>query len=98
VLAVDYGTSPGPSSASCPSDMRTALVSITQMVLAALVAAVVSVVALAAIARVQWPAFPSSNQLHAPTVVSAEPLPLRSGGTATAPHPKTWSLPPRATQ
>ena len=49
--------------------MRTALVSITQMVLAALVAAVVSVVALAAIARVQWPAFPSSNQLHALTTV-----------------------------
>jgi galactan 5-O-arabinofuranosyltransferase len=49
--------------------MRTALVSITQMVLAALVAALVSVASLAAISRVQWPAFPSSNQLHALTTV-----------------------------
>ncbi|ANW62346.1 arabinofuranosyltransferase [Mycobacterium sp. djl-10] len=49
--------------------MRNALVSITQMVLAALLAAVVSVVALVAIGRVQWPAFPSSNQLHALTTV-----------------------------
>lgn len=49
--------------------MRNALVSITQMVLAALLATVVSVVALLAIGRVQWPAFPSSNQLHALTTV-----------------------------
>ena len=53
--------------------MRTALASSSrtagQMVLAALVAAVVSAVALAAISRVQWPAFPSSNQLHALTTV-----------------------------
>lgn len=40
-----------------------------EMVLAAIVATVVSVVALAAISRVQWPAFPSSNQLHALTTV-----------------------------
>ena len=53
--------------------MRTALASSSRtaglMTLAALVAAVVSVVAPAAISRVQWPAFPSSNQLHALTTV-----------------------------
>jgi galactan 5-O-arabinofuranosyltransferase len=53
--------------------MRTALASSSraagQMALAALVAAVVSTVALVAISRVQWPAFPSSNQLHALTTV-----------------------------
>lgn len=38
-------------------------------VLAAAVAVVVSVVGLSAIGRVQWPAFPSSNQLHALTTV-----------------------------
>jgi len=38
-----------------------------QMVLAAAVAVVVSVVALYAISTVEWPAFPSSNQLHALT-------------------------------
>lgn len=38
-----------------------------QMALAALAAVVVSVVALEAIATVEWPAFPSSNQLHALT-------------------------------
>ena len=37
------------------------------MVLAAAVAVVVSVVALYAISTVEWPAFPSSNQLHALT-------------------------------
>jgi galactan 5-O-arabinofuranosyltransferase len=40
-----------------------------QMVLAAAVAVVVSVLSLAAISRVDWPAFPSSNQLHALTTV-----------------------------
>ena len=40
-----------------------------QMVLAALVAVAVSVVSLVAISRVQWPAYPSSNQLHALTTV-----------------------------
>ncbi|WP_197379136.1 galactan 5-O-arabinofuranosyltransferase [Mycolicibacterium mengxianglii] len=53
--------------------MRTALASSSrtagQMALAALVAAAVSAVALVAISRVQWPAFPSSNQLHALTTV-----------------------------
>jgi galactan 5-O-arabinofuranosyltransferase len=53
--------------------MRNALASLGQMfaaaVVAALVATGVSVVSLIAIARVQWPAFPSSNQLHALTTV-----------------------------
>ncbi|HEY5844923.1 MAG TPA: galactan 5-O-arabinofuranosyltransferase [Mycobacterium sp.] len=39
------------------------------MVLATVLAAVLSVVALIAIGRVDWPAFPSSNQLHALTTV-----------------------------
>ena len=39
------------------------------MVLATVLAAVLSVVALIAIGRVEWPAFPSSNQLHALTTV-----------------------------
>ena len=38
-----------------------------QMALAALAAVVVSVIALKAISTVEWPAFPSSNQLHALT-------------------------------
>src|SRR5574340_1663165 len=42
---------------------------LAQMVLAALAAVAVSVVSLAAIRRVQWPAYPSSNQLHALTTV-----------------------------
>jgi galactan 5-O-arabinofuranosyltransferase len=49
--------------------MRNALASLGQMVLAAVVAVVVAVVSLIAIAGVQWPAFPSSNQLHALTTV-----------------------------
>ena len=40
-----------------------------QMMLAAIAAIVVSVVALTAISTVEWPAFPSSNQLHALTTV-----------------------------
>ncbi len=40
-----------------------------QMVLSAVIAVVVSVVALEAISRVEWPAFPSSNQLQALTTV-----------------------------
>ena len=40
-----------------------------RMVLATALAAVVSIVSLRAIGRVQWPAFPSSNQLHALTTV-----------------------------
>ena len=49
--------------------MRNALASLGQMVLAAVVAVAVAVVSLIAICRVQWPAFPSSNQLHALTTV-----------------------------
>jgi galactan 5-O-arabinofuranosyltransferase len=49
--------------------MRTALATIGQLAIAVAVAAAVSVVSLTAIARVQWPAFPSSNQLHALTTV-----------------------------
>ncbi len=49
--------------------MRNALASLGQMALAAVIATVVAVVSLIAIARVQWPAFPSSNQLHALTTV-----------------------------
>ncbi|SPM39765.1 arabinofuranosyltransferase [Mycobacterium numidiamassiliense] len=49
--------------------MRNALATVGQMALALLVAVVVSVVSLVAISRVQWPAFPSSNQLHALTTV-----------------------------
>ncbi|WP_197906181.1 galactan 5-O-arabinofuranosyltransferase [Mycolicibacterium litorale] len=40
-----------------------------RMVVAALLAAAVAVVSLAAIARVEWPAYNSSNQLHALTTV-----------------------------
>jgi galactan 5-O-arabinofuranosyltransferase len=49
--------------------MRNALASLGQMVLAATVAIIVAVVSLVAISRVEWPAFPSSNQLHALTTV-----------------------------
>ena len=49
--------------------MRNALATLGQMVVAVLVAAVVAVVSLVAISGVQWPAFPSSNQLHALTTV-----------------------------
>ena len=49
--------------------MRIALTTAAHMAAATVVATAVSVVALAAIARVDWPAFPSSNQLHALTTV-----------------------------
>ncbi|MGB9224697.1 arabinofuranosyltransferase, partial [Mycobacterium sp.] len=49
--------------------MRNALATLGQMVLAALIATTIAVIALIAISRVQWPAFPSSNQLHALTTV-----------------------------
>ncbi len=49
--------------------MRNALASLGQMMLAAVVAIAVAVISLIAISRVQWPAFPSSNQLHALTTV-----------------------------
>jgi galactan 5-O-arabinofuranosyltransferase len=49
--------------------MRNTLATLGQMALAALVAVAVAVPSLIAIAGVQWPAFPSSNQLHALTTV-----------------------------
>ena len=49
--------------------MRNVLAGLGQMVLAAVVAISVAVISLIAISRVQWPAFPSSNQLHALTTV-----------------------------
>jgi galactan 5-O-arabinofuranosyltransferase len=49
--------------------MRNALASLGQMALAVVVAVIVAVLSLIAISRVQWPAFPSSNQLHALTTV-----------------------------
>ena len=49
--------------------MRGALAVIGQMAVAVVVAAVVTVISLAAISRVEWPAFNSSNQLHALTTV-----------------------------
>jgi len=49
--------------------MRGALAVLGQMAVAVVVAAVVTVISLAAIARVEWPAFNSSNQLHALTTV-----------------------------
>jgi galactan 5-O-arabinofuranosyltransferase len=49
--------------------MRGVLAVIGQMAVAVVVAVAVAVVSLAAIARVEWPAFNSSNQLHALTTV-----------------------------
>ncbi|MGH9207617.1 MAG: arabinofuranosyltransferase, partial [Acidimicrobiales bacterium] len=49
--------------------MRSALATVGNMAVAMAVAVVVSVVSLFAIARVEWPAYPSSNQLHALTTV-----------------------------
>lgn len=49
--------------------VKGALATAGQMIAAVAVAVVVSVIALIAISRVQWPAFPSSNQLHALTTV-----------------------------
>jgi len=49
--------------------MRTALATVGHLVIAATIAAAVSVISLVAIAKVQWPAYPSSNQLHALTTV-----------------------------
>ncbi|MBO0864394.1 MAG: galactan 5-O-arabinofuranosyltransferase [Mycobacterium sp.] len=49
--------------------MRNALATVGQMVLGAAVALVVAVISLKAIAGVNWPAYPSSNQLHALTTV-----------------------------
>src|ERR1700759_227517 len=49
--------------------MRNALATVGHMAFELAIATVVSVISLIAIARVQWPAFPSSNQLHALTTV-----------------------------
>jgi galactan 5-O-arabinofuranosyltransferase len=49
--------------------MRGALAVLGQMAMAAVVAVIVAGVALAAICRVDWPAYNSSNQLHALTTV-----------------------------
>src|SRR3984893_10954834 len=49
--------------------MRHALATVGHMAFAIAIATVVSVISLIAIARVQWPAYPSSNQLHALTTV-----------------------------
>jgi galactan 5-O-arabinofuranosyltransferase len=49
--------------------MRGALAVIGQMAVAVVVAIVVAVISLAAISRVEWPAYNSSNQLHALTTV-----------------------------
>jgi galactan 5-O-arabinofuranosyltransferase len=49
--------------------MRGALAVIGQMAVAVAVAVVVAVVSLVAISRVEWPAYNSSNQLHALTTV-----------------------------
>ena len=51
------------------SHVRIALATIGQMIAAVVIAVGVSVVALFAISTVEWPAFPSSNQLHALTTV-----------------------------
>ncbi len=49
--------------------MRGALAVLGRMAAAAAVAVIVSAISLAAIARVEWPAYNSSNQLHALTTV-----------------------------
>jgi galactan 5-O-arabinofuranosyltransferase len=49
--------------------VRNALATLGQMAAGAAVAVIVAVPSLIAIAGVQWPAFPSSNQLHALTTV-----------------------------
>ena len=49
--------------------MRNALATVGHLVIAVAIAATVSVISLTAIGRVQWPAYPSSNQLHALTTV-----------------------------
>ena len=49
--------------------MRTALATLGHMAIAAAVAVIVSVVSLVAVSRVEWPAYNTSNQLHALTTV-----------------------------
>ncbi|MBV8930365.1 MAG: galactan 5-O-arabinofuranosyltransferase [Mycobacteriaceae bacterium] len=68
----DDGVAPHPA-ADLPQashlGVRTTLATVGQLAIAAAVAAIISIVSLAAIARVQWPAYNSSNQLHALTTV-----------------------------
>lgn len=49
--------------------MHKAVATVAGMAAAALIAIIVSAVGLSAISRVDWPAYPSSNQLHALTTV-----------------------------
>ncbi|BBZ19713.1 galactan 5-O-arabinofuranosyltransferase [Mycolicibacterium gadium] len=49
--------------------MRSALATLGQMAMAVIIAVTVAAVSLVAIARVEWPAYNSSNQLHALTTV-----------------------------
>lgn len=49
--------------------MRGALATLGQMAVAVIIAVTVAAVSLVAIARVEWPAYNSSNQLHALTTV-----------------------------
>jgi galactan 5-O-arabinofuranosyltransferase len=49
--------------------MRSALATLGQMAVAVMIAVTVAAVSLVAIARVEWPAYNSSNQLHALTTV-----------------------------
>ena len=49
--------------------MRGALAVLGQMAVAVVVAVAVAVISLVAISRVEWPAYNSSNQLHALTTV-----------------------------
>lgn len=67
-LAPELGTFAS-ARARKPARGRGVLVTLAEMALATLVAVAVAAVSLIAIARVQWPAFPSSNQLHALTTV-----------------------------
>ena len=53
------------------SSLRNGVEVAVQMLLASIAAIVVSVVALKAISTVEWPAFPSSNQLHALTTAGS---------------------------
>lgn len=63
------GTGDGPGAPTGTRPWRNAAITVGHLVVAAALAVLVSVVALAAIGRVEWPAFPSSNQLHALTTV-----------------------------
>ena len=53
----------------CWRGVRPALLTLGHMTLAAVVAVIVTAVSMIAIARVEWPAFNTSNQLHALTTV-----------------------------